>query len=218
MTLDEQQQKRILALASDFPRLWSDPKVPDRERKRIVRLLLEDVTLIKGQELTAHLRFRGGATRTLVLPLPLPAWALRRTRPEIISEVDRLLDDHTDAEIASILSSRGFRSNDGNAINALMVWRVRHHYRLKNRYQRLRQQGMLTLAEIARKLAVGIETIKSWRRMGLLCAYAYNDKGQYLYPPPGSDAPIRYKWKGVAAKKRLRRLTIHATDEVQYET
>ena len=72
MTLDEQQQKRILALASDFPRLWSDPKVPDRERKRIVRLLLEDVTLIKGQELTAHLRFRGGATRTLVLPLPLP--------------------------------------------------------------------------------------------------------------------------------------------------
>ena len=68
VTLDEQQRKRILALVSDFPRLWSDSNVPDRERKRIVRLLLEDVTLAKGQQLTAHLRFRGGATRTLVLP------------------------------------------------------------------------------------------------------------------------------------------------------
>ena len=218
VTLDEQQRTRILTLVSDFPRLWSDSSVPDRERKRIVRLLLEDVTLIKGQQLTAHLRFRGGATRTLMLPLPLPAWAIRRTSPEIISEVNRLVDDHTDAEIASILSSRGVRSIDGTAINAHMVWRVRRHYGLVDRYQRLRKQGMLTLAEIAKKLSVGPATIKRWRKTGLLHACAYNDKGQYLYPPPGSDAPIRYKWKGVTAKERLRKLTIHATDEVQYET
>jgi hypothetical protein len=42
---DAQQRARIAALASDFPRLWQDPKTPDRERKRMVRLLLADVTL-----------------------------------------------------------------------------------------------------------------------------------------------------------------------------
>jgi len=27
-------------LASDFPRVWQDPNTPDRERKRMARLLL----------------------------------------------------------------------------------------------------------------------------------------------------------------------------------
>lgn len=41
-TMDGAQRARIAALARDFPRLWQDPKTPDRERKRMVRLLLED--------------------------------------------------------------------------------------------------------------------------------------------------------------------------------
>ena len=35
--LDEGQRQRILALATDFPRLWNDPATPDRERKRMAR-------------------------------------------------------------------------------------------------------------------------------------------------------------------------------------
>jgi hypothetical protein len=59
--VDADARARILALATDFPRLWHDPHTPDRERKRMVRLLMDDVTLIKaGDGLTAHVRFRGG--------------------------------------------------------------------------------------------------------------------------------------------------------------
>ncbi|HEX6176304.1 MAG TPA: recombinase family protein, partial [Candidatus Binatia bacterium] len=57
------QRTRIAALASDFPRLWQDPKTPDRERKRMVRLLLEDVTLLKGEQVHVHIRFKGGVLR-----------------------------------------------------------------------------------------------------------------------------------------------------------
>jgi DNA invertase Pin-like site-specific DNA recombinase/G:T/U-mismatch repair DNA glycosylase len=123
--LDEEQRRRILALATDFPRLWQEPGTPDRERKRMVRLLLEDVTLVKGPSVTVHVRFRGGATRTLTLPLPLPAWALRKTSPEVVAEVDRLLDDYTEAQIARLLTERGFRSGTGQPIHATMVSRVR---------------------------------------------------------------------------------------------
>ena len=45
--ISEQQRASIAALAHDFPRLWQNPKTPDRERKRLVRLLLEDVTYPK---------------------------------------------------------------------------------------------------------------------------------------------------------------------------
>lgn len=47
MGVTEEQRDAIFKIASDFPRLWQDPLVPDRERKRMVRLILEDVTLLK---------------------------------------------------------------------------------------------------------------------------------------------------------------------------
>src|ERR1022692_2733538 len=86
--LDEAQRARILALSTDLPRLWREPTTPDRERKRMVRLLVEDVTLIKRSPVTVHVRFRGGATTTLTLPPALSAGELRQIRPDVVAEID----------------------------------------------------------------------------------------------------------------------------------
>ena len=68
LAVDENARERILALATDFPAIWHDPNTPQRERKRMLGLLIEDVTLIKQRELTAAVRFRGGATTMLSPP------------------------------------------------------------------------------------------------------------------------------------------------------
>jgi hypothetical protein len=65
LSLSDEHRARIGALATEFPRLWQDPNTPDRERKRMVRLLIEDVTLIKQGAITLHVRFKGGATQTI---------------------------------------------------------------------------------------------------------------------------------------------------------
>jgi hypothetical protein len=70
--LDAQARQRILDLANQFPAVWNDPRVEPRERKRILRLLVDDVTLIKTEVITAHVRLRGGDTRTLRLDRPVP--------------------------------------------------------------------------------------------------------------------------------------------------
>ncbi len=72
--LSEEQRAAILALAQDFPRLWRDAATEDRDRKRMIRLLVEDVTLRREEQITLHLRFRGGAVRTVTLPQPLRSW------------------------------------------------------------------------------------------------------------------------------------------------
>ena len=59
--LRAEQREQIRALAADFPRVWNDPNLPHRERKRMARLLLEDVTLRKDEKIIAQIRFRGGA-------------------------------------------------------------------------------------------------------------------------------------------------------------
>ena len=211
------QRTRILALATDVPRLWRDRATPDRERKRILRLIIEDVTLIKGQDLVVHVRFRGGATRTLTLPRPVSAWALRQTNPEVIAEIDRLLAEDTEGAIARRLTERGFRSGVGTPVTRETVMHVRHHYQLTSRYERLRERGLLTLAEVAQTLGISTATAKHWRRAGLLRAHAYNDKHQYLYDPPGADAPTRYTRKGIAHDDRHRRSLSLRPNEVQYE-
>jgi len=61
--VDEQQRARIAALASDFPRLWQDPKTPDRERNAWSACCWPDVTLIRGDQIAVHVRFSGGATK-----------------------------------------------------------------------------------------------------------------------------------------------------------
>jgi DNA invertase Pin-like site-specific DNA recombinase len=215
--LSEEQRKQVLALATDFPRLWKDPKTPQRERKRMVHLLLEDVTLIKGDEVSAGVRFRGGATRSLALPLAPCAWQLRQTPVEVVAEIDALLEHHTEGEIADILNQRGLVSGEGKPFQACMVRRLRRDYRLKTRYDRLRGAGLLTLTEIARQLGVSPRTVKIWRDHCLLRAHVHNDKNERLYEHPGDDPPVKSQGQKLSRRRRFPEVAPNRTKEVQCE-
>src|SRR5438094_844340 len=100
----------------------------------MARLLIADVTLLKDTKITGQVRFNGGATQTLHLPLPKPAWMLRQTTPSVVAEIDRLLEHHTEAEIGELLNHQGLHSGEGKPFRRLIVWRIRHAYALKSRY------------------------------------------------------------------------------------
>lgn len=191
--LDDEKRARIMELAQDFPRLWMDPRTPHRERKRMARLLIEDVTLVKDKEITAHVRFKGGATRTLRISLPPPGWMHRQTPPEVVAEIDRLLDEHTEGEIAELLNQQGAVSGMGGPFKSNIVRNIRVAYGLKTRYQRLRERGMLDVKEIAERLDVHPVTLNRWRRCGFLVGVRYNDKNECLYMPPGEESPVKGK-------------------------
>ena len=213
--LDDEQRRRILALAGDFPRLWNDPATPQRERKRMARLLIEDVTLVKATR-SLGVRLRGGATRQLTWkPGPL-ACDIYKTGAEVVAEVDRLLNDHTVGEIATILNERGYRSGHGHAFNPMLVRVVRDKYALKSRRNRLRERGMLTALEAADRLGVSDETIYRWHKAGLLRGHVYNDRPGYLFEIPD---PTPNKQPGRSPKQgRPPDLVGERTIEAQYET
>jgi DNA invertase Pin-like site-specific DNA recombinase len=186
-TLSEEQRRRITALAADFPTLWHNPTTPTRERKRMVRLLIEDVTIRRDSAITVHIRLKGGQTHSLAVKPPLTAGELRKTPPAVVSAIDTLLDEHTPAEIANILNQRGVVSGMSQPFHRLIVWNIIREYRLRDREQRLRNAGMLTLAEIAEHLNVHPLTVKRWRRASIITGHPYNDKGECLYPLPTSQ-------------------------------
>jgi DNA invertase Pin-like site-specific DNA recombinase len=188
------QKARIHQLASDLPAIWNDPATPARERKRIARLLLTDVTVTRTRDtITAHVRLAGGQHRTLTLPVPKSAWEQRLTPPDIIAEIDRLLDHHTHAEIATILNDQGRLSGEHRPFHALIIRNIRDTYQLRHREQRLRDQGLLPLAEMAAQLGISTQTLKKWHHAGLVGGQRYNDKGAVLYQPPGPNPPTPHR-------------------------
>lgn len=184
--LDGAQRARITALAADFPALWSDEDTPIRERKRLVRLLVTDVTLVRAEQITAHVRLTGGQQHTLDT-VPLASWQIRQTPPEVVALVDELLDDHTDGQIAKILTDQGHVCGGGQPIYPGTIKHIRKAYNLRSHPQRLADQGLFSLNEIARRLQIHTNTVKKWRSQGLLTGRVANDKGEYYYQLPGAD-------------------------------
>jgi len=88
--LNDEARTRILALARDFPRVWNNPRTAPLERKRMLALLIEDVTLLKENEVAVHVRFRGGQTASLSIPRSMPMAEVRKTRSAVIQKLDEL--------------------------------------------------------------------------------------------------------------------------------
>jgi hypothetical protein len=195
--LSDEQRRKIAALARDFPRLWQDPATSCRDRKRVVRLLIEDVTLIRDQGITLHIRFKGGATRTVKLPPLLCAWEKYTTDPAVVARIDALIEDHTDAQTAQILNGEGLHSGRGQAFTAESVRVVRRAYALRSRRQRLLERGLLPPAAVASLIGTKRGAVGRWRRRGALKAEKLNDNRQYLYEPPDAHvlAAIRQRQK-----------------------
>ena len=189
--LDDAQRQRILSLATNFPRLWQDAATPDRERKRMARLLIEDVTITRNTDIALGVRLRGGPTRQLHLVPELPAWKRYRTPEAVVAMIDRLLDEHTDSEIAELLNEAGMHTGYGATFRSRHVYSIRRAYGLIPLHDRLRARGLLNINETAAMLGITPRTVKRWRRNGLLRGHRYNDKNERLYEPPGDQPPVK---------------------------
>jgi len=179
-----QERTEVAGVPERFRQFWDDPKTTVRQRKRAVRLVIEDVTAHKADQIVAHIRFKGGATQTITVPLPPPFAQSRLTAPETLAEMDRLFEEHTDAEVAEQLNQRGYRTFDGLLFQGIHVSHLRRQHGIPDRYTRLRAQGMLTAEELASHYGVSTQVI--WRRyhQGRIVGVRYNERGSCLFALP----------------------------------
>jgi DNA invertase Pin-like site-specific DNA recombinase len=191
LLIDSQTREQLLSLAADFPRIWNNPSVEPRERKRILRLLLEDVTLINGEKIQIHVRLRGGATRSLSVAKPLPIAQIRKTKPEVVAEIDKLLDQHCDREVAEILNQQGRQTWQNAPFNLKKIAHIRRAFNLQCRYNRLRAKGLLTAKEMSVLHGVTTNAINLWAREGRLRKHRYDNGRRCLYEPLEKGAILK---------------------------
>jgi hypothetical protein len=188
--LTDEQQARIRALATDLPALWKDPATPMRERKRLIRLLVTDVTLVKTPEqVTAHVRLSGGQQHTLEVPRPLRAWEAHTTPASTIELIDQLLNEHTYDETVEILNQRGLTGGWGKPFTVTSLTQLCKNRGIPSHHYRLQARGMLTLDEIAKQFGVSTQTIKTWQRRGHITGQRIDGRRAHLYDPGQSRPP-----------------------------
>ncbi len=129
-SLSDAERQALLALGRDLRHVWSAPSTTDRDRKELLRTLLEEVTIVvERAEYRARLaiRWRSGDIVRLDVALPRSNPPTRRTDEETVDLIRRLAVHHADGVIAGILNRQGRRTASGDRFAAGHVQSLRHH-------------------------------------------------------------------------------------------
>ena len=199
--LSARQVRRMEELAADFARVWDAPATGNADRKRLLRLLVEDVTLTRdGYEVVVALRLRGGKALQLdAVDLPRPPGLKRPLCLATLALLDQTLDTHSDAETAEVLNAAGFRHWSGEPYTLRRVYRLRDRVGMpghRERQQaRLQQQGYLTARAMAGQLGIDVSTVREWANRGRLLCERIRAGGRprpiYKLPPRAARTAAR---------------------------
>ena len=172
--LTPQEKQAILALGDDLGQVWDAPATTDKDRKQLLRTLLEEVNITLHREGTdPHaslvLRWKGGAISELTVPL-------RRRQPKIRTDEDtvglirRLAVHYPDAQIAGILNRQGRRTARGMSHTASRVQSLRHHWKIPCHQPNdaPREGELLNVTQAARQLNIAPSTLLRWLNDGFV--------------------------------------------------
>ncbi|MGH2722131.1 MAG: recombinase family protein [Actinomycetota bacterium] len=172
-SLAPEERATLLALGRDVGRVWSAPTTTDRDRKELLRTLLEEVIVaVERAEFRADLtlRWRGGAITELRVDLPRSNPPKIRTEEPTIELLRRLAIHYSDATIAGILNRQGRRSATGERFTASMVGSLRR-YRGIPRFEPTAQAPsgeLVTITKAAAELGVAPSTVHRWLNDGFI--------------------------------------------------
>jgi hypothetical protein len=203
-TVTAEQKRQILGLARDFSRLWSAPTTTPRDRKRILRLLVRDITVVKGPEpkiVRLHVRWQGGETETLKLQLPQNRADAIRYPDAFVERIRQLAVDHHDDEIITLLGSEGYKcSTSGTPITLGTVKWLRYKYRIPAPRP---PSGTMTVCQVREKYGVSLWVVHYWIERGIVSAGQRKPNAPYAITIDSKTDQRLSEWIANSAHLRL---------------
>jgi len=175
-----EQKAKVLALARDLPRVWHAPTTQAKDRKRMLRLLIKDITVEKSlrpKQLLAHIRWQGGACTDICVQLP-PNIADRVRYPAaVVDRVRHLAQSLPDGDIADCLNQEGQVSALGKPFTGSMIQWIRYRYQIPR--ATLVRPEELTVQQVAERFRVSPNVVYYWIDRGVIEARRLNAGSPY---------------------------------------
>jgi DNA invertase Pin-like site-specific DNA recombinase len=194
------ERDALLALAADLPCLWHHPDTPARDRKRLLRTLIADVTLLPEQhkdEVRIGVRWHTGATDEITAGRIGPG----RTPAAALELIRRHGATHTSEQLAEILNDAGLRTGRGHRWSKGGVARVRDAYTIHGPRTVAVQEGEVSVKQAAAELGIPADAIYNWLTHGQVPARRGPSGRWCISWDPDTQALYRRK---VAASFRLK--------------
>lgn len=204
----EPSREQLEALARDLPKLWTATSTAHRDRKRLLRAIIADVTLTsqpEGRELQVGIRWRSGASEQHTIQRPPRPADAKRTPAKVIELITRLAAEHTNAQIADQLQATGMRTSTGLPLDEKAVRWLRWRYRILTGPEQLLGDGEVTVADLAERLGISPGTIYDWIRAGKL--HGRRGPGNRLNIPFGPE--VEQQCRGLVAN------SVHLPDQTK---
>ena len=169
--LSAEKKEEMLMLAQDIPALWKTASTPAKDRKRIIRLLIKDITVEKVSEqkkLILHIRWQGGANEDIPCTRPPKMCDKIRYQADIIEQVKEFSKTHIDDQIAELFNQKGLRSAKGKPYNAVMIKWIRHKHNIPA--PELKTANESTIKEVAKRFDVSTHMVYYWIEKGYINA------------------------------------------------
>jgi len=171
--LTPDERSSILALGQDLKLVWSAPTTSDRDRKELLRALLEEVVLrVEREQSKAHLtlRWRGGLLSELDVALPRSHPAPIRTAEDTVELLRRLAAHYPDALIAGVLNRQGRTTATGLSFTANRVSSLRTHWNIPcfAPGKQTSEGDCMTVERAAHELRIAPSTLHRWLNDGFI--------------------------------------------------
>lgn len=194
ITATEEQKRELMSLAKDLPRLWKASTTKAKDRKRVLRLLIKDITVEKlliPKQFVLHLRWQGGACENIPIAIPLNRAEQIRYPNEIINKVRSLAKNLTDEQIASVFNKEGIDSAKGVPFTISMIRWIRHKHQIPKPGKRPEE---LTVKQMAKKFAVSPNVVYYWIERNLITARRLNQGSPYWITMDAQIEKELFQW------------------------
>jgi DNA invertase Pin-like site-specific DNA recombinase len=171
--LSEDERKSLLAVGADLNAVWHAPTTSPRDRKELLRTLLEEVIVkVERDQFAAHLtvRWKGGALTELDVHLPRSKPQIVRTNEDTIELVRRLAAHYPDAVIAGILNRQGRKTAYGHRFQIHHVAGLRRQWKIPRFVPEVEssESELLTIKKAAAALGVAPSTLHRLLNDGII--------------------------------------------------
>lgn len=173
------QRDQVLALARDLPKLWHTPETLAKDKKRILQLLLKDITVEKPERHQAvlHMRWQGGLCEDLMVELPRSSADRWRHSEALVSRVRELAKQFSDEEIATKLDAEGLISAKGNRFTRSSISWIRHKHKIPPADKKKPHE--LTVKDVAKRFGVSHNVVYYWIERKTIPARRLNHGSPY---------------------------------------
>ena len=176
----KEQKEKVLALAKDFPRLWHARTTNPRDKKRMLRLLIKDITVERPAgiwQAILHLRWQGGACEDIRVDLPMKIQDRIRYSDAFVERIRKLAKTLSDKQIVAILNQENQRSATGKPFSSSMIKWLRYKHKIPAYPQR--QPGELTVRQVAEKFDVSTNVVYYWISRGIITPRRVHSNSPY---------------------------------------